>query len=83
MNKNATVVVFKPVHNPMAFGKNLNSKISCTNSADLNRNMNRNLSLIELLRELLSRETTMMAQMLISTDKFRQWSTSKQQFTSY
>jgi hypothetical protein len=56
MDKNATVVVFKLVHNPMAFGKTLDSNISCAYLADLDKNMNRNLSLIELLHELLSHD---------------------------
>jgi hypothetical protein len=56
MDKNATVVVFKLVHNPMAFGQNLDSNISCANSAYLDKNMNRNICLIELLRELLSHD---------------------------
>jgi hypothetical protein len=46
MDKNASVVVFKLVHNPMAFGQNLDSNISCANLADLDKNMNRNLSLL-------------------------------------
>jgi hypothetical protein len=57
MDKNATVVVFKlVVHDPMAFGQNLDSNISCANSADLDKNMNRNICLIELLLELLSHD---------------------------
>jgi hypothetical protein len=46
MDKNATVVVFKLVHNPMAFGQNLDINISCANLVDLDKNMNRNLCLI-------------------------------------
>jgi hypothetical protein len=54
MDRNTTIIVFKLVHYPMAFGQNLNSKISCTNLVDLEGNMNRNLSLMELSHELLS-----------------------------